>query len=189
MPPITIKTSLKLITRAWRSTILASNSSAAWLGSPGTMRRIGSTALEEVLHRRAGRVDVLDQPVPVELQPVVEDRADRGEADGAAEIARQIVEPGGVLQLVGRRCPVRSDWPAESRTSARYRAPPAARTARKARLVGQQRVQIDRDHEQRHADRQHDAQIELARQMLVSGDTSIWASPVTTTVSPICRLL
>src|ERR1700746_1632153 len=59
--------------------------------------------LEKLLHRRARRVDVLDQPVPVEMQPGVHDRADRRQTDRAAEIAHQIIKPGGVLHPVLRQ--------------------------------------------------------------------------------------
>src|SRR5438067_6431817 len=37
--------------------------------------------VEKLLHHRARRVEVLDQPVPVEMQAVVHDRHDRRETD------------------------------------------------------------------------------------------------------------
>jgi len=59
--------------------------------------------VEKMLHRRACRVDVLDQPVPVEMETVVHCRHQQCQPDRTAEITRQIVEPRGVLQLVGRQ--------------------------------------------------------------------------------------
>ena len=53
-------------------------------------------SFEELLHDRPCRVDILDQPVPVEMQAVVHHRADRCQTERTAKFAGQILATGGV---------------------------------------------------------------------------------------------
>ena len=117
-----------------------------------------------MLYGRTRRVDVFDQAVPVEVQPRVHDRNDRGQPDRTAEIAGQIVEPGGVSHPVGRQTAhcdhvgrqVAADQPHPAYYLRQEQFPEPG-------LVGQRGRQIHRIGEQAEADRQHDPQIQQAR--------------------------
>ena len=88
------------------------------------------------------------------------------EHDRAAEIAGQIVEAGAALQPVGRQ---RAERDQVGRQIAEHQGKAAQRLRKeqfpKARLIGQAGGEVDRHAEQRHADRQHDPQIEPSRDL------------------------
>jgi hypothetical protein len=115
------------------------------------------------------RVDLRDQPVPVGVQPHVHHRDNRGQADRPAEIAGQIVETGGVPHLVLRQVVLRQgperDHIGRQIAADQSQAPEQLRHEQlpEAGLIGQRGGQIHREGKQAEAQRQHQAQIEPAR--------------------------